>query len=109
MSDDLDDLKQMMDAATPPPDPARRKENIALAQKNFENLQEFWGHTRPTSDRPTKGLMSGVRKMLNIMSSRGALTATTALVAVYIAMLSPLGDNLMPTSRTEPPARRRRK
>ena len=104
MSDDLDDLKQMMDAATPPPDPARRKENIALAQKNFENLQEFWGHGRPTSDRPTKGLMSGVRKMLNIMSSRGALTATTALVAVYIAMLSPLGDNLMPTSRTEPPA-----
>ena len=94
MRDDLNDLKQMMDAATPRPDPDRKTENIALAQKNFDNLQEFWGHTRPTSDRPERGLMSGVRKVLKIMSSRGALTATTALVAIYIAMLSPSGDSM---------------
>jgi Ca-activated chloride channel family protein len=103
MSDDLDDLKQMMDAATPRPDPDRKAENITLARKNFNNLQEFWGHTRPTSDRPEKGLMSGVRKVLKIMSSRGALTATTALVAIYIAMLSPLGDRLMPMNRADAP------
>jgi Ca-activated chloride channel family protein len=35
MTDDLNDLKSMMDAATPRPDPVRRAENLALAQENF--------------------------------------------------------------------------
>ena len=95
MSDDLDDLKAMMNAATPKPDAARKAENIALARKNFDNLQEFWGHARPTPERPQKGPIAGVRKMLSSLPTRGLLTASTAMVAVYIVMLSPLGDRLM--------------
>ena len=38
MTDDLDDLKNLMNAATPRPDPARRAENLALAKENSEIL-----------------------------------------------------------------------
>ncbi|MEW9918182.1 von Willebrand factor type A domain-containing protein [Marimonas sp. MJW-29] len=96
MTDDLDDLKQAMNAATPRPDPGRRAENIALAQKNFADLQGSRSGARPTSDRPSSGLWTGVKIMLNTLTSRAALTATTAVVAVGLVMLSPLGERLMP-------------
>ncbi len=95
MSDDLDDLKTLMDAATPRPDAARRAENIALAQKNFETLQGSRDGLRPTSDRPIKGVLSGVRNMLNILTSRAGLTACTALVAVGLVGFTPVGDMLL--------------
>ncbi len=95
MSDDLDDLKSLMDAATPRPDPARRAENIVLAQKNFDALQGSRTAARPTSDRPKRGVFSGVVHMFsNLVSSRAGLTASTALVAVGLVMVTPLRDNL---------------
>jgi Ca-activated chloride channel family protein len=94
MSDDLDDLKNMMKDATPRPDPARRSENITLAQKNFETLQGSHVEVRPTSDRPIKGLFSGVQNMLNTLTSRAGLTACTALIAVGLVGFTPLGDQL---------------
>ncbi|KIN62544.1 Von Willebrand factor, type A [Sulfitobacter noctilucicola] len=102
MTDDLDDLKSLMNAATPQPDAARKAENIALAQKNFANLQGSRGELRPTSDRPKPGFITGVRHMLNILTSRGALTASTALVAVGIIALTPLGTHLIPQSSDAP-------
>ena len=102
MTDDLEDLKQAMNAATPRPDPARRAENIALAQKNFVDLQGSRDERRLTSDRPKTGLMSGVKHMLNTLTSRAALTATTAVVAVGLVMLSPLGDAIMPKNQDIP-------
>lgn len=95
--DDLDDLKAAMRAATPAPDPDAKAENLALAQKNFETLQESRAEARPTSDRPGSGIWRGVRFMLNTLSSRAALTATTAIVAVAFVALTPAGrDLLMP-------------
>ncbi|MCX7558439.1 VWA domain-containing protein [Sulfitobacter sp. F26204] len=102
MSDDLDDLKSLMSGATPPPDPARRAENITLAQKNFADLQGSRDGARLTSDRPKTGLVSGVRNMLNTLTSRAGLTASTAIVAVGLVMLSPLGDRVLPQSPDAP-------
>ncbi|MFK7836734.1 MAG: von Willebrand factor type A domain-containing protein [Sulfitobacter sp.] len=102
MTDDLDDLKNLMNAATPRPDAARKAENIALAQKNFADLQGSRDETRLTSDRPKAGFISGVKKMLNTLTSRAGLTATTALVALGFVMLTPLGDNLLPGNGPDP-------
>jgi Ca-activated chloride channel family protein len=98
MTDDLDDLKSLMNAATPAPDAARRAENIALAQKNFADLQGSRDGLRPTSDRPKPGLISGVRNMLNTLTSRAGLTVSTAIVAVGLVVMTPLGENLMPNN-----------
>lgn len=94
MSDDLNDLKNMMNAATPRADAARRAENIALAQKNFETLQGSRDDARPTSNRPLQGLWTGAKNMLNTLTSRAGLTACTALVAVGLVGFTPLGDTL---------------
>ncbi|MFC6587599.1 hypothetical protein ACFQDZ_10620 [Sulfitobacter pacificus] len=40
MSDDLDDLKSLMNAATPRPDTTRKSENIALAQKTLPTSKD---------------------------------------------------------------------
>jgi Ca-activated chloride channel family protein len=98
MSDDLDELKSLLYQATPSPDSKKKADNIALAQKNFADLQGSRDEARLTSDRPKKGLISGVRNMLTTLTSRAGLTASTAIVAVGLVMLSPLGENLMPTT-----------
>ena len=38
MSDDLNDLKQALQATTPTPEAARKAEHLMLAEKNFERL-----------------------------------------------------------------------
>jgi Ca-activated chloride channel family protein len=95
MTDDLNDLKQALNAATPAPDPAARAANLALAQKNFEDLQGSRNGARHTSNRPTRGFWTGALKMLNSLTSRAALTATTAVVAIGFVMLTPLGSDLL--------------
>jgi Ca-activated chloride channel homolog len=95
MSDDLDDLKAAMDAATPTPDAATKAAHLALAQENFARLQGSAHATRPISNRPFSGLWTGMKTMLDRMTSRGALTATTALVAIGFVLLTPLGDDLL--------------
>jgi len=95
MSDDLDDLKDLMDAATPRPDAARRAENIALAEKNFETLQGSPDQQRPTYQSPLQGLWIGAKTMLNTLTSRAGLTASTAIVAVGLVAFTPIGDTLL--------------
>jgi Ca-activated chloride channel homolog len=89
MSDDLDDLKSALNAATPRPDPAKKAEHLALAQKNFAALQGSHDGVRPTSDRPRRGLFTGVANMLSTISTKGALTATTALAAFGLIVFVP--------------------
>jgi Ca-activated chloride channel homolog len=93
--DDFDDLKAALHAATPKPDATRRQENLALAQKNFANLQESRIAARPTPEPPKRGIMEGVRKMLHTLSGKGALTLTTALVACGLLILTPQGQDLL--------------
>lgn len=95
MTDDLDDLKAMMDDATPRPDAARRAENLALAQKNFDTLQESRDGLRPTSVTGPKGLWTGVKTMLKTLTTKGGLTATTALVACGFLIMTPQGQDLL--------------
>ncbi len=82
MSDDLDDLKAALDGATPAPDSAQKAAHLALAQENFERLQGSAQPARPTSIRPKWGLWTGAKEMLNTLTSRGGLTATTSWVGV---------------------------
>ena len=93
MSDDLDDLKAAMRAATPAPDAARKAEDIALAQKNFATLQESREAVRQNSERPRAGLIRGVMNMIMRMNTRGVLTATTALVALGLVAVVPDWQN----------------
>ncbi|MEM9785911.1 MAG: VWA domain-containing protein [Pseudomonadota bacterium] len=89
MNDDLNDLKAMMDDATPRPGAARRAENLALAQKNFGDIQGSRAYARPTSATGANALWTGVKTMLNAMTSKGALTTTTAIVACGFLFLTP--------------------
>ena len=96
MSDEFDDLKRAMDAATPAPDAARRAANIALAEKNFADLQGSRDGARPMSERgPLARLGQGVKTMIGAMTTRGGLTATTALVAVGFVMITPVGQDFL--------------
>lgn len=86
--DDLDDLKAALRAAPPAPDTSKKEADLALAMKNFDDLQGSRGGARPMFDAPKRGAIGqGVIKMLNALNTRGGLAATTALVAVGFAVL----------------------
>lgn len=96
MSDELNEIRALMDAATPKPDPDKRTENLVLAQKNFDDLQGSRNGARPTTDRrPFGWLTSGVAKMFQSLSTRGGLVATTALVAFGLIVVWPQGRDLL--------------
>ena len=95
MTDDLDKLKAALDAATPAPDAARKAADLALAQKNFADLQGSRAAPRPKSDGPDRGFWTGAKKMIGTMTSRSGLVVTTARVAVGLAVLTPLGQKLL--------------
>ncbi len=96
MSDDLDDLRAAMRAATPEPDAATRAAHLALARKNFDLIQGSRDTARPMSDGSKPGLWTGVKIMLNTLTSRAGLTATTAIVAVAFVALTPMRDVIVP-------------
>ena len=101
MTDDLDDLKRLLEQATPAPDAAKKAANLALARQNFARLhgtaQETAAQARPTSERPTSGLFRGVKTMLDRLGTRGALAATTAIVALgFVAFVPRIGQSPLP-------------
>ena len=90
MTDDLEDLKALMEAAIPAPDVSRRAENLAMAQGNFIRAQGSRPGERPTVKRgPKVRFTEGAKSMLNVLSHRGVLTATTAIAAVALVMIVP--------------------
>ncbi len=93
--DEFQDLKAAMDAATPAPDAARRADVLARAQANFEATQGSPAAARQSSVSPDRrGFFRGAFDML-MTKTTGALTATTALVAVGVLFLSPQGQELL--------------
>ena len=90
MTDDLKHLKDAMRAATPAP--PQKAADIALAMKNFDDLQNSRqgsaDQPRLTSESPTtvSWFKSGVVHMFNSLTSRGALAATTSIAAVGIGI-----------------------
>ncbi|WP_170773349.1 vWA domain-containing protein [Ruegeria lacuscaerulensis] len=90
MTDDLDHLKSLMDAATPAPDSARRANNLDRARKSFARAQGSRVGARPTVKRgPVARLTEGAIFMLNSLTNRGVLTATTALGAIALVLIVP--------------------
>ena len=98
MTDDLNDLKSMLAAATPRPDAKRRAENLALAQKNFETAQGSTTAARPTPVTGPMGLWTGVKTMLTTMTSKATLTSTTAVLACGFLFLTPTGKSVWQNS-----------
>ncbi|MCI2400736.1 VWA domain-containing protein [Aliiroseovarius subalbicans] len=85
--DDLTRLSKGLKAAAPAPDDTAKADNIALAMKNFDDLQGSADGARLTSEASPKGaFVKGVAKMFNTLTSRGAMGATTAIVAVGFAV-----------------------
>jgi Ca-activated chloride channel family protein len=102
MSDEFDRLRAEIDAAAPAPDPEKKAENIARAMEIFDRAQESATPARPISDRARFGarIGHGVKTMMHALSSRGAIAATTAIVALgvtfYIAVPMRMGGPVMP-------------
>ncbi len=94
--DDLDKLKEAMRAATPAPDDANKAANLVLARKNFERFQGSTDALRQTPDCPETGLAREPRMMLNFLSNRVTLVASTVIVAFGAVMLLPVGGVLKP-------------
>ncbi|NND20757.1 MAG: VWA domain-containing protein, partial [Silicimonas sp.] len=96
MADEFDDLKAAMDAATPSPDPLKKRENIALAEENFARLQGSRSAARQTVRKGRMSrLLDGVTAMFDTMTTKGGLVATTALVAVGAILVTPQGRSLL--------------
>lgn len=92
---DLDDLKRAMAEATPAPDAARKADTMARSMEIFERTQGSQNAARQSSETPTnRGFFKGAFDML-ISKTAGALTATTALVAVGVLFLSPQGQQML--------------
>ncbi len=90
MKDPLDQLKEAFDQATPTPDAARKADALARAEEIFESLQGSPKAARQTNVRPKlAGLRQGVRGMFASLTTRPALTVTTALVAVGLVAVIP--------------------
>jgi Ca-activated chloride channel family protein len=100
MTDDLKHLKDMMNAATP--EPAEKDAHIALAMKNFDDLQNSRQGSadgaRHTSDGSTiwSNASSGVFRMLQSLTTRGALTVTTSIAAVGIGIFFFAQNGMVP-------------
>jgi len=101
---DLDDLKSALNNATPAPDAKAKADNIALATKNFADLQGSRNAARPTS---SNNIWTGAKTMLNTLTSRAGMTVTTAIVACGFMIGTPTGRdilNLDPTTAKIAPA-----
>jgi Ca-activated chloride channel family protein len=86
--DELEALRAALKRA-PEPDPDAKAEGLALAMKNFDALQGSRGAVRPNPASPDgAGFRYGVRRMLNLLTSRGALVATTSVAALAVAVVA---------------------
>ena len=96
MSDPLDDLKAAMAEATPHPDAQSKQAHLRAAAESFARSQELASSGRLTPKRAGLArLGQGVRTMMTALTTRGGLTATTAMVAVGVFMVSPPGRDLL--------------
>lgn len=98
MTDDLDDLRNLLKAA-PAPEPDAKARAIALAMENYDRLQGSTDPARSSEDRPRAAPLNGVRRMLNTLTTRPALALSTSAAALVIgvAVILPVADLRQPT------------
>ena len=82
MIDDLNNLKSLMDVATPKPDATRRAANMALAQNRFSALQQVHPATGG-------GLWHRIVTWLQSRLGKGMITASVALIAAGLFLGTP--------------------
>ena len=83
--DDLDRLRDALQGGAPPPDPAARAEALRRAMESFDARQDLGRAVRQGRNRSKgAGTLAGVRDMLNRLTSRAALAATSSLAVVAI-------------------------
>ncbi len=106
MTDDLDALRKALQAS-PKADAAARAATIAQAMKIYDRTQGSADTPRPKTARNTRGVLAGVRAMLQSLTARPALGLTTSLAALCVGVVVtwPLisGDTPLPTTATEAP------
>ena len=83
--DDFDRLTRAL-RTPPPPDKGAREAALKLAMENFDRLQGSAAVSRPMSESQ-QGFWTGVRNMLNFLSSRQMLAATTSVAALCIGVV----------------------
>ncbi len=89
MSDELDQLRAAMKAATPAPDQGVKEVTLRLALQNFDRAQGSFGAARLTEDRPVKaGLFSGVFQMISRFTTRQMLAGTASAAAVVVGIVA---------------------
>lgn len=97
MTDDLDALRAAL-KSPPAPESDAKARAMRLAMENFDRLQGSTAPTRSSEDRPKAAPLNGVRRMLNFLTSRPALAATTSAAALLIgvAVILPVADLRLP-------------
>ena len=104
MTDDFDRLTAALKAA-PAPEPQAKEAALRLAMENFDRLQASAPEVRPSHDRPQRaGILTGVRQMLNRLTSRPLLAATTSAAALGLGLVVILPQMQAPTGPALPPA-----
>lgn len=102
MTDELDHLKSALRNVSAA-DPAAKAAAIALAMKNFDDLQGSPADPRPNQDRQNQaGFLNGVQKMLTSLTSRGFLAATTSAAALCLGLIVVLPTLNQPMTPTQP-------
>lgn len=102
MSDELEKLRAEIAHTTPAPDRDRRATTLRRAQESFDALQESAAPARPTKRRTIwLRLSDGVTTMIDRISPRGAMVATTALVAAGAFIVLPQDLFLLPGAYVE--------
>lgn len=98
MTDDLDALRAALKSA-PAPEADAKARAMRLAMDNFDRLQGSTDSARSSEDRPQGAApLNGVRRMLNFLTSRPALAASTsvAALAIGVAVILPVADLRLP-------------
>lgn len=104
MSDAFDRLSAALREA-PPPDPEARARALALAMENYDRLQGSAPGPRSSEDRPARaGFLTGVRKMLDRLTTRPVLAATTSAAALCLGLIVILPMARMPVGPVLPEA-----
>ncbi len=106
MSDEFDRLRAALQDA-PAPEPDKKDAHLRAALENFDALQETATETRPSTEAPKAGagFWKGVSNMLENLTSRGALAATSGLVVAGLALfviLPSTPDIMTPPSGPSP-------
>lgn len=94
MTDDLDDLRAAL-KRVPAPDADAKARAMQLAMENFDRLQGSTDEARSSEDRQMKAApQTGVRRMLNFLTTRPALATTTSIaaLAIGVAVILPVAD-----------------